>query len=111
MFGRGGHVVPWFKCPVSGENFPGVLIGQQMPLGFYTTRFIEAIDADSAEVIALQSLRADPDLAPPRGFTATGQAKLYVQEIEEIGAHEVPAVQPGIVWYPMDNGDSSEGSG
>jgi len=103
--------VPWFKYLISGENFCGELIGREMLLGFYTTRFIEALDAGSAESRALERLQTDPNLAPPPGFAPTVQAKVYVQEVEEVGADVVPATQPGIVWYRMENVDSTGGSG
>lgn len=91
----------WFKCSIRGENFPGQLIGAEGLLGFYTTRFVEAIDAEAAETDALHRLKADPKLAPPSGFTPAGQAKVYFEAIEEIVANTVPTVQPGFAWYPM----------
>jgi hypothetical protein len=68
----GGSDMPWFRCFISGENFPGELVGDSGPFGFYVTRFVEAADATDAENVALHDLKADPKLAPPPGYTPTG---------------------------------------
>jgi hypothetical protein len=101
MAGSGEFAVAWFKCFIRGENFPGQLVGRAGLLGFYTTRFVKANDAEAAESDTLQSLRADPRLAPPSEYTPTGKAKIYFEEIEEITAEKVPPVQPGFAWHPM----------
>lgn len=93
--------MPWFKCFIRGENFPGQLIGAEGLFGFYTTRFIEANDAEAAETDALQRLQADSKRAPPLGYSPTGRAKVYFEEIEEIAAEQVPPVQTGFAWHPM----------
>jgi hypothetical protein len=109
VYGRGGLVVAWFKCCIAAENFPGQLLGDEMLFGFYTTRFIEATDAESAEANALQSLRAEIELDPPPGYKPTGQ--VYFEEVIEIAPDTVPARQPGMVWYRMGNAESTGGSG
>jgi hypothetical protein len=77
------------------------LIGQAGPVGFYIIRFVEATDAEAAETVALHGLRAEPNLAPPPGFTPTGQAKVYFEEIEEVAADRLPAVPSEFVFHPM----------
>lgn len=93
----------WFRCFVRGENFPGQLVGEAGPVGFYVTRFVEAADPEAAEQAVVDSLRAEPQLAPPAGYTPDGQVRVDFEEIEELAAEEVPAVQPGFAWYPMED--------
>jgi hypothetical protein len=92
----------WFACFMHGENFPGQLADAAGLVGFYVTRFIEADDPACAEAAAIQGLRADPNLSRPPRFTPTKQARVFVEEIEEVEAADVPAVQPGFVWYAAD---------
>ena len=99
----------WFRCFVHGENFPGQLIGEAGPVGFYVTRFVEAADAGDAEAAALRALRAEPRLAPPPGWTPAGLAKVYFQEIEEVAADRVAAVPPGFTWYRMEGAAAEPG--
>ncbi|MDY3558519.1 hypothetical protein R5W23_005639 [Gemmata sp. JC673] len=92
----------WFRCFIRGEGFPGEIVGETGPVGFYVTRFVEAAAPEAAEVAALQVLKADPKLAPPPGYTPSGQARVVFEEIEELAAEPVPAVQPGFAWHPME---------
>ena len=94
--------VAWFRCFINGESFPGDLIGESGPVGFYVTRFVEAEDAAGAEAAALEALRGEPHLAPPSGFVPTGQARVFFEEIEETAVDRVPTPAPGFTWYRMD---------
>jgi hypothetical protein len=94
----------WFRCFIRGENFPGQLAGEDGPVGFYVTRFVEATDAAAAESVALQALRAE--LTPPPGYMPSGQARVYFEEIEKLPVKRVPAVLPGFVWHPMEDTDA-----
>ena len=93
----------WFRCVIRGDNFPGQMIGESGPVGFTVTRFVEADDVAAAETVGLQSLRAEPKLAPPPGYTPSGVARVFFEEIAELPAAKVPAVPPGFVWYPMED--------
>lgn len=95
--------MPWYRCLIRGEHFPGRLIGQSQSVGFYVTRFVEAADPATAETIALQMLRADPKLAPPTRFQPSGREQVFVEEIEACSAAEVPSVLPGFAWFPIDD--------
>ena len=96
----------WFRCFICGENFPGQLIGKIVPVGFYVTRFVEAVNAEAAESAALQSLRDEPILTPPPGYARLGQARVYFEEIEELAVERVSDVPPGFVWHSMDEADA-----
>jgi hypothetical protein len=74
--------VAWFRCFIRGENFPGQLIGEPGLVGFYVTRFVEAVDVAAAESIALRALRAEPKLAAPPGHTPTGRARVFFEYLE-----------------------------
>jgi hypothetical protein len=102
--------VAWFRCFIRGENFPGQLVGEARPVGFYVTRFVEAADEAAAESAALHSLRAEPKLAPPSGYTPSGQVRVFFEEIEELPATKVPATQPGFAWHPMEDADAEQGA-
>ena len=105
----------WYRCLIRGENFPGQTTGSAPlvkdarpidppgPVGFYVTRFVEAASAEEAEQNALLLLRSEPRLAPPEGYTPTGQARVFFEEISPVGAEEVPDPQPGFAFYPMES--------
>jgi hypothetical protein len=95
----------WFQCFIRGENFPGQFIGETGLVGFYVTRFVEAADPAAAEVGALRGLRAEPKLAPPSGYTPSGQERVFFEEIKAVAVERVPTVQPGFAWYSMEDAD------
>ncbi|MDB5309896.1 MAG: hypothetical protein JWO38_4098 [Gemmataceae bacterium] len=96
----------WFRCFIRGENFPGQMIGESGPVGFYVTRFVEATDSGEVETAALRVLRAEPQLAPPQGYTPSGRARVFFEAVEELAAGPVPRVQPGFAWHTMEIADA-----
>ena len=94
--------MPWFKCFIHGKNFPGELIGEKQEVGFYTTRFIEAPDSESAEMLALEKLKGERKLELPEGCTPTERTMVFFEEIVEVTADEVPEIQAGFSWYVED---------
>jgi hypothetical protein len=96
-----GIEMAWFRCLIRGENFPGQMIGEAGPVGFYVTRFVEAADTTEAEAAALRALRAEPKMTPPPGHTPSGQARVFFEVVEEVAAADVPPVQTGFAWHPM----------
>jgi hypothetical protein len=96
----------WFRCFIRGENFPGQLIGEPGPIGFYVTRFVEATETEAAEAQALDTLRSEPKLSTPPGFTPNGQSKIFFEEIAKVDASQVPGIPPGFAWYPMAASDT-----
>ena len=71
-------------------------------MGFYVTRFAEAIDTQEAESRALEALRADPKLVPPADYKRSRVSRVHFEEIAELPQDKVPTPQPGFVWYPRD---------
>ena len=92
--------MPWFRCLIEGENFPGALIRRKGLVGFYTTRWIEASSAEEAEISALEALRAEP-MFKVENVALSLDAKVYFTEIFEVDG---PAgVNSGATWFAMDS--------
>ena len=91
----------WYRCFISGENFPGQLIGEDYPVGFYTTRFIQAEDEDSAEMVGLDLLRTEGSFQLPDGLSPPAAAKVYFEELAEVEESEGPESQGGFSWFRM----------
>ena len=64
-------------------------------VSFYATRFVTAADDATASVQALAAVRDEPRLL----VSAVRPADLSVEEVEDLGASELPSDQPGIVFY------------
>ncbi len=94
--------MPWFKCFIHGENFHGCLIDQQQEAGFYTTRLVEAKNAEQAELLALENLRQEPSLALPKAVSVTDQTRVFFEEITQITPQDVPKTKVGLAWYVED---------
>ena len=92
--------VALFCCFVRGENFPGRLIGEAQPVGFYTTRFVEAESAEEAKAVAVGLLRQDPSLALP-GECSTKDSKVYVEEIVEVPPETERMPNRGFTFFIM----------
>jgi hypothetical protein len=92
--------MPLFRCLIRGDNFPGKLIGKRKPVGFYTTRFIEAATAEQAEMLAVELLRTDPNLdAAPKH--RTGDARVYFEEIHEVPEETERKPNKGFTFFLM----------
>lgn len=90
--------MPWFKCFIEGENFPGVLLDSDTPVGFYTTRWVEASSPDEAELIALDELRRE-EVFQVAADQKSKDARVHFTEIVEVSAPEGP--NTGAAWYVM----------
>ena len=90
----------WFKCSIEGENFPGQLIGEASPVGFYTTRYVEANSVQDAESIALNHLKNEPSLVVPESVEKPMNAKVHFKNIEQVN---IDAVQSnlGFIFFVM----------
>ncbi len=97
--------MPWFKCFVHGKNFPGELIEETSPVGFYTIRFAEAASPEEAEMKALDELKKDTRLKLPDGLSTPQESRVYFEEIVEVSAGEIPLTSQAFVWY---SGDESQ---
>jgi hypothetical protein len=93
--------MPWYKCSVVGEDFPGSILGKSQLIGFYTTRFVEAATADEAEMLALNNLKDEPKLRLPDGTPKQTLARVTFEDIVEIETPESPVVQTGFCFFEM----------
>jgi hypothetical protein len=89
-----------FRCLIVGENFPGVLIGQEDDIGFYATRFVEATSAKEAEMAALELLRHDKSLDVPANARSP-QARVYFEEIDEMPLETERVPNEGFTFFRM----------
>lgn len=93
--------MPWFRCFIEGQNFPGSLIDEKGPIGFYTTRFVEAESAIEAEKTALMALKSEEALQLPTGEGRPVNAKIFFEEIEQVDVADVPKTKPGFTFFVM----------
>jgi hypothetical protein len=94
--------MPLFKVSLHGDNFWLKLEGKPARLGFYTARFLEALDESNAELRAVQMLRESPSLKSI--LNGPGDPPIvHCESIEVVESLEEQ--QPGLVFYPAeDNG-------
>lgn len=87
---------------VRGENFPGQLIGKKGLVGFYTTRWVEAVSLDDAEMSALEAMRIDPafEIVSPK-LQEQSKAMVYFDEILEVPPETPRVPSEGATWFDM----------
>ena len=93
--------MPVFRCFIRGENFPGSLLGQAEPIGFFATRFVEAESPAEAELAALALLRQDPTFNAVGPEDRMEDAKVYFEEIDEEPADSECGPGKGLSFFPM----------
>jgi hypothetical protein len=76
--------MPLYRCFVRGENFPGYLAMQKSPVGFYTTRWVNADSPEQAKLAVLELLKDDPSLRLRPGAPKPKRAKVYVEEVVRV---------------------------
>ncbi|XHS79391.1 hypothetical protein ACFJGW_05305 [Burkholderiaceae bacterium UC74_6] len=89
-----------YRCLMLGENFPGFLLGEAEPIGFYTTRFVEAEDVEEAQRLALDLLRQDASLNVP-AERRTKNARIHFEQIEEVPADTERTPNRGFTFFVM----------
>ena len=92
--------MPRFRCSIVGENFPGALLGESRPVGFYTTRFVEASSASEAETLALDTLRGE-DVFNISPELRTENAKVFFEEIVELSPDAEQLPNSGFSFFVM----------
>jgi hypothetical protein len=50
----------WFRCFLRGEHFPGELVGEAGPIGFYVTRFVSSTFTAQAGASSSERRRRTP---------------------------------------------------
>jgi hypothetical protein len=93
--------MPYYRCFVRGEHIPGEVIGSTGLYGFYTTRWVQALNRKRAELRAVNAVRRDPRMALPEGVPTSPHARLYVEEIDQIV--RLPRFRGGgATWFAED---------
>lgn len=92
--------MPLYRCSIRGEDFPGLLLGESEPVGFYATRFVEAPTADEAELRALRSLRGE-DIFNLPAEARTGDARIFFEEVVELDAGAERGPDSGFAFFLM----------
>lgn len=89
----------WFRCFVEGKHFPAAIVGEKGTVGFHTTRFVRATSPNEVEDLVLASLRQEPSLQLPPGTPRPKNAKVYITEITQVPASDVPTTEQGLAFF------------
>ena len=92
--------MPLYRVVLNGQNFPGIILGEAGPIGFYTTRFVDADDPNAAETAALELLRSDRSLNVSTAHH-TLDARVLIEELDEVPAETERIPNAGFTFYPM----------
>jgi hypothetical protein len=88
-----------FRVLVNGQNCWLNIEGKPQKKGFYTTRFVEAQDAEKARAIAEEMIRRDSKLSNGLLNERDDPPVICAELVEEVGMLE-PAY--GYAFYPED---------
>lgn len=95
--------MPKFRVRLNGQNFLLSVDGQPRRMGFYKTYFLQADDAEAAELMACDFVRGDDQLRP-RVLNEPGDRPLILPTaIDEIESFEgLTSLEQGYVFYPEE---------
>ena len=94
--------MPFYRCMMRGEDFPGELIGSTGDFGFYTTRWVQALTAWRAELKAVEMIRKELKGKMPQGLPPPTRARIHREEVEKID--KLPRFRGGgAVWYRQED--------
>lgn len=88
-----------FRVLVNGQNYWLNIEGRPQKKGFYTTRFVEAQDAEKARAIAEEMIRVDSKLSEGLLNEPDDPPVICAEDVEEVGMLE-PAY--GYAFYSED---------
>lgn len=91
-----------FCCFASGENFPGELKGKKVPIGFFVSVFVNAVDSTEAESKSLELLMAHPELALTGGAKFSSSATISFKVVHEL-EHRVNPKVTEFQFFEMDD--------
>ncbi len=96
--------MPFFKCLLKGENF--VVLGPRDELKMVdvvATRFVEAADANEAELKCVDLIRADKQWDNIDIRANLGSAQIYMDEITEIDVMPKSGTGEGYTFFRQKN--------
>ena len=91
--------MPLYRVSFHGENFAGVVIGSKAPVGFYSTRLVEAASSEEATQVARAVLEADPTLRRADGWNAA--ASVLIEAVVEVHPATDRTPNNGFTFYLM----------
>lgn len=80
----------YYRAFVRGENFSIAVNDRPQKMGFYTNRWVEADDLESAEARVVAMIRAEPKLRSLVLNSPEDPPRIYVEELELVAALEAP---------------------
>lgn len=89
-----------YRVLLKGENFLVECDGTVERWGFYTTRFVEAVDEDHAEQTAVDLIRNDARLREAVHNERSDPPMIFLEEIDEIATFESQGA--GYTFYKDD---------
>jgi len=93
-----------YRLFVCGENFVFKVDDEEQRLGFYTSVFIEAENAEEAELKAVDLLRNDPKLKDGVLNPKSDPPMMFVEEIEEVESFVGESLpRTGFAFFPHDD--------
>jgi hypothetical protein len=96
--------VPFFSVVIEGAHFPACVFEvSDGPMGFYTTRFVEAVDEKAAELAAVELIKRE--LKPLLGEQQVGEVNplMSLDRISELQKLPTTAPGSGFTWFPMND--------
>lgn len=98
-----------YRLFVCGENFLFKIDNEEQPLGFYTTVYIEAENAEQAELDAIDLLRNDPKLRDGVLNPKSDPPTMFVEEIEEVESFIGESLpRTGFAFFPYNEAIGSD---
>ncbi len=92
--------MPKYKVLINGANFLIEMDGRIAKYGFFTTRFVEATDADAAENTAVQMIRETQRLRDLVRNAPDDPPVMDVTDITEMESFDgIRNLEPGFAWY------------
>jgi len=95
-----------YRVFLKGQNFLLNVNGTPKRLGFFTTRFVQADNREETELLAVDLIRNDTWLRDSILNERSDPPRIFAQEISVLDASDVPDVQGGFSFFPMDGADA-----
>jgi hypothetical protein len=92
--------MPFYRVKLEGENFPLSIDEEDVQTGFFTTRWVQALNKRRAELAAVDSIRKElrPSIRKP--LEGEPPPMIYAYEIERVS--QLPLRRPkGFTFFPM----------
>jgi hypothetical protein len=84
-----------FLIPIAGKG--------ESKHGFYTNRFVEAVDEKAAELAAVDQLRTKQTLRDVVRNAPNDPPRVFLDQLQELSSFDgLPSLDQGLVWYPEE---------